>query len=130
MAALQKTLTLLTLLAVMGGCALPGSRARSGKAPRVENPPTLRVQNQNWLDMTVYVLRGGNRFRLGTVGSMNATVFRIPSSYLAAGGDLRLLADPIGSTVEYTSPSVQVQPGDRVELTLQNNLRISSIAIR
>ena len=49
---------------------------------------------------------------------------------MAQSGNLRLVADPIGSRERHTSQPVTIWPGQRVEFRIENNLPISSIAVR
>ena len=118
---------MLSALAVLaGGCA--HGKAASGDDESIE-PASVRVTNNNWSDMNIYVLRGSDRRRLGTVSSNSSTVFRLPNSVLIGGSDIRLLADPIGSSRTYVSPTLLIGPGHVVEWRLENNMNMSSALI-
>jgi hypothetical protein len=90
---------------------------------------TLRVSNNSWADMNLFLLRGTTRHRLGMVTSMNTTTFTIPEEALSAASDLRLYADPIGSIRGWSTQPLLVNPGQEISLTLQNNLNLSSYSI-
>jgi hypothetical protein len=101
------------------GALGPGAcygRAR-GPAPAQE-PTTVRVRNQSFLDHNIYVISGGARSRLGTVAGNNTAVLRIPPSFVQPGALLRFLADPIGSNVTPVSEQITVSPGDEVTLII------------
>jgi hypothetical protein len=54
------------------------------------------VENQNWMDMNVYVLtHAGVRFRVGTVNTGSTEAFTVAMDRIGPGG-VRLLGDPIG----------------------------------
>jgi hypothetical protein len=91
---------------------------------------TLRVANNNQLDVTVYVVNQGMRVRVGTVTSTSTAHFELPLRQIGSAGEFRLLADPIGSTRTVTSEVVHVFPGQVVEWMLAPDLRQSSLSIR
>ena len=100
------------------GATLPvGGCVRKGTAgAEVEEPTTVRVRNQGFLDVNIYALRGGQRVRLGTVTGNTTAVLRIPSFLLNGVTPLRFLADPIGNQRTPTSEEIVVAPGDEVQL--------------
>ena len=78
----------------------------------------VRVENRDFLDMNVYVVRSGQRIRLGTVTGLSTQLLPIPAALVGAGWDLRFLIDPVGSTRTPISQAIHVSPGDVVELTI------------
>jgi hypothetical protein len=113
--------------AILGACAPATEQAELG-AP--ETRTTLLVENHNWSDMVIYLVRGVSRARLGSVPSMGTAKFQITDGM--AGGsysEVRIMADPIGSQRTFTSPVINVVPGSQVELRLENNLAISSYSV-
>lgn len=82
-------------------------------------PPTrLRVENQAFLDMTVYVYRSSQRIRLGVANGNSTTKFTIPSNLIFGATPLQFRADPIGSNRSSVSQEITVTPGDEVTLTI------------
>lgn len=82
-------------------------------------PPTrLRVENQAFLDMTVYVYRSSQRIRLGNATGNATTRFTIPSNLIFGSTPLRFQADPIGGKRTPVSQEISVSPGDEVMLTI------------
>ena len=76
---------------------------RHGGNPGPPEPRTdtrLRVENQNFQDMNVYVLAGSQRIRLGTVTGLSTQVLTIPPD-LVRGSLLRFEVHPIGGEAGY-----------------------------
>lgn len=91
--------------------------------------PTLKVENNNWLDVRVYLVRDGESIPLGMVTGPGTTEFRLPGMATLAGSDTQLLVLPIGGFDDYLSPILAVNPGDRVHLTVENDLALSSVVV-
>jgi hypothetical protein len=90
----------------------------------------VRVTNNNWSDMTIYLLRSGARRRLGTVTSQSTHTFVVPTSMISLSSRVYLLADPIGSARTFTSAPLIINPGQTAEWKLENSLALSSVWIR
>ena len=123
------TLTVAALVAVPAATAQTASEERSETPAAVSERTTVRVNNDNWHDITVYALRGGYRRRLGTVTSFTSRVFTLPPTFLIPSDDLRLIADPIGRRGAYVSEPLLVNAGDVVEWRLRNQISLSNIFI-
>jgi hypothetical protein len=104
------------LLAVLGtsGCRATGR----GTSSTERSESFLRVDNRSMLDMTVYVLRGGERRRLGLVNALSTQMLSIPRVLIEGAGVLRFLADPIGGTRTPVSEEIVVRHGDVVQLII------------
>ena len=112
-AALAFTAGLIAVVA-LGGCRSP-----SQSAPSAQRPETfVEVENRSMLDMTVYVVRGGERRRLGLVNALSTQVLSIPSVLVEGLGVLRFIADPIGSNRTPVSEEISVRHGDTVRLII------------
>ncbi len=109
-------------LAVMVACLALASACRANNDPNeiVEPvPPTrLRVENQAFLDMTIYVYRSSQRIRLGTATGNSVTRLTIPPNLIFGATPLRFMADPIGGNRTPISSEITVAPGDEVVLTI------------
>ena len=95
----------------------------------VERTVTLTVVNDNWLDMKIYALRLGTRYRLGTVTSLTSEEFELPAHLQPSISEVQLLAVPIGGTHGVVSPTVYPSGGDEVVWALQNNLALSGTIV-
>lgn len=110
-------------------CATTGSDKPTRTLPYEPEPTTVVVENNNWHDMRVFAVTGGIRHRLGTVTSMNTRRYRVPQHLTAHGRGLQILVDPIGGQESFLSHRVQVYDGGQINLSVQNHLAISSIAV-
>ena len=121
MRALPRRLVLpLMLLSLVAAC---GPRSRSSRPATAVEPAYVRITNQSWLDMNVYVWRSSQRIRLGTVGANQTQRFRLPQNIIFGAAPLRFSADPIGSSRVAQSFEIVVSPGDEVTLTIPPGVR-------
>lgn len=82
-------------------------------------PPTiLRVENQAFLDMNIYLVQSSQRIRLGTATGNTTTKFTIPKGLLFGATSLAFYADPIGGRRTPITQEITVSPGDEVVLTI------------
>jgi hypothetical protein len=107
------------LLTFVAACA----RTRSSRPPNVDPPTYVRITNQSWLDVNMYVLRSSQRIRLGTVGANQTQRFTLPANLVFGATPLRFMADPIGSSRTAQSFEIVVSPGDEVTLTIPPGVR-------
>jgi hypothetical protein len=109
---------LVLLLLVSGACRSARGDADDEPGPE-RGPATLEVENQNFLDMTIYVVDGGVRQRLGEARGNSTTSFTIPERFIHGGASpLRFLADPIGEEGRPVTEEIVVEPGDAVKLVI------------
>jgi hypothetical protein len=101
---------------LLTGCSA-SQKAGTTPAP-AQQQTTLKVDNQAFLDMTIYVLNGAQRVRLGIAGGKTVTSLTIPAYLIHGVAPLRFLADPIGGKRAPVSDEIAVQPGDEVSLTI------------
>ena len=105
-------------LGLVAIAALACSRNRAATEIDPSAPTRLIVDNQAFPDMTIYVLEGGRRVRLGMAGGNSKTTFTLPKYLVRTLTSVRFLADPIGGTRTPVSESIQVSPGDEVTLRI------------
>ncbi len=104
----------MSLLVVASGCF----RSKTDEPVEPVAPTYVRVVNQAFLDMTVYVYRSSQRVRLGQANGNSVTRLRVPQSLLFGATPLRFQADPIGGSRQSISQEITVDPGDEVTLTI------------
>lgn len=125
-------MTLVAAVLLAGGCAY-GNTTRSDVAldgAAVEDDQTqIRVTNNNWSDMTIYLVRSGSQQRLGTVTSQTTRTFTVPA-HLVSSNRVHLMADPIGSSRTVSSAPLLITGGQTAEWRLENSLGLSSMWIR
>ena len=97
----------------LGACS---KRAPDQPVP-VNTQTVLVVENDNFSDMRIYVIRGSQRTRLGTAIGKSKGSFTIPSSVAFGITSLRFEAVPIGGRVATFSEEITVTQGDT--LTIQ-----------
>jgi hypothetical protein len=114
------------LLLLSTACA---GKQKETTQPLPTGPTSLRIENQNWLDVNIYVVHDGQRSRLGAATAARTTELAIPPTLLGQLGAIRLMADPVGSSQAITSPTVVVKPGTRLVWTLATDLKRSSLAV-
>ncbi len=120
---------LLLLCAALIVTAACGSHRR--RAATDSGPPdvTLQVTNHNFLDVTVFVLHDGQRLRIGLVTGSTTQSFVLPGHMVALSHELALLGDAVGSPVFARTETLIVRPGQRIEWTLETDLRRSSVGV-
>lgn len=106
----------LTLTAGLVACG--GARRTP---PDAQPETTVEVDNQGFLDMTIYLIAGSARIRLGIAGGARVTTLRIPPQYVFGVSSLQFLADPIGGRRAPVSDTINVSPGDRLRLVIPPN---------
>jgi hypothetical protein len=117
----------LSAAAFLTSCA---PRARSGTAAGGAGSAYigLNVKNDNWLDVHVYVVRGGSRFRLGDVSGNTTRSLRISEGLIVAGA-IQLMVDPVGLDDPYVTDVMLVAPDQRVQLMVAPRMRLSTYAV-
>ena len=116
----------LVAVASAGACA-PMAQARGPNGIGQEQT-ALIVENNNWQDMALYLLRAGTKVRVGTVPSFSKVSIPLSGALIGAG-EIQLLADPIGSSRRFVTEPIAVQPGQQVRFRLENNLAVSSYSV-
>jgi len=132
-----------TLAAVLlcAGCARPApvdgaarpERQKVAPAVAAATPIPLVVRNDFPEDLTIFVVRGGVRLRLGTVTPLTSRTFQISGSFAADQGGFQLVANPLGgpnAREAYTSEQVVVQSGQKLVWTLASDLSRSFLAVQ
>src|SRR2546429_1476475 len=68
----------------------------------------VSVDNQNFLDMNVFLIRGGQRIRLGTVPGLSSRILMVRPDLIGYGTELQFELHPIGGPAE---PPPRAPPG-------------------
>ena len=109
-----KLLLVAALCSVAPACASSSTNAAAAS----REVTTVVVDNQALLDMTIYVLRGSQRIRLGIAGGLQKTRLTIPTGVVNGASSLRFIADPIGSNRLPVSEEVTISEGDEIGLQI------------
>lgn len=117
--------------ALVAGCHQGSSVGAAAAAAGMSGGTmTLRVVNHNWLDITVFLLQGTQRERIGVATATTTTEFHVPLRQLAAGAEYRLFGDPVGSRETVRSETLHAQDGDVVTWTIEDDLKRSTVEVR
>lgn len=109
---------ILLLLLMLAACSSARGSDEGTPSP-VRGSATLQVDNQGFLDMTVYAVDGARRERLGIARGHATTTLTIPDRLVRGGAaPLQFLCDPIGDEGLPVSQEITVEPGDEVELII------------
>ncbi len=108
--------------ALVAGCAK--HMTKDDPEPQFDRntPVSLEVENHNWSDMVIYLDRGQLSQRLGTVGTLHTEIFSFPYLQLGPTGNARLRADPIGNLRSFSSEYINIQPGQSLKWTIENDI--------
>ncbi|MDE0083860.1 MAG: hypothetical protein OXT72_14555 [Gammaproteobacteria bacterium] len=118
-------LTLIGCASASGSSDNPFATSRS-RAPR-DGPVEVRVENNAYLDMHIYVVYGpGQQRSLGMVTGLSRRTLVIPAQVIQTLSGIQLLADPIGTDRGFLSQPILAYPGQRVRFTIQNLLSLST----
>lgn len=107
---------MLVTAAVMAGAGCHRNQVDTEVDP--STPTILVVDNQAFNDMTIYVLEGGRRVRLGLATGNSQTRFTLPKYLVRPLTQLRFMADPIGSNRTPVSDEIMISPGEEISLRI------------
>src|SRR5256714_14405587 len=102
----------LVVLAVTGpGCHRPAAAPLNPKAE-----VAVTVDNQNFLDMNVFIIRGGQRIRLGTVPGLTSRILMVRPELIGYGTEVQFELHPIGGRSDPATQTIRVRPGGGIPL--------------
>src|SRR5438874_1400694 len=81
----------------------------------------VSVDNQNFLDMDVFLIRGGQRVRLGMVPGLSSHILMVRPELIGYGTEVQFELHPIGGRGNPLSETISVRPGDVIRLTIPPN---------
>jgi hypothetical protein len=116
------------LVSVNLDCASHSSK-KDEPSPGLDGEVSVEVENHNWSDVVIYLLRGGQPERLGMVTAHNTGSFIVPYRRISSSGNTRLSAYPIGGRSAFNSEALLVQPGQSIKWTLETDLTRSSLVV-
>ena len=119
-------------LSLLVGLTLLGCRKRDAEtrpAPDSNTPVPVEIESHFMGDVTIYLVRGSMRQRLGMVTGLGTAEFTCPWRWLSQSGTSRLMAYPIAGARAQLSEPLIVQPGQWIKWTLEADLTRSSMAV-
>jgi hypothetical protein len=85
----------------------------------------MRGQSRGWsgpapasADMNVFIIRGGQRLRLGMVPGLSSRTLMVRPEMIGYGTELRFEVHPIGGRSNPITETMTVHPGDVIQLTI------------
>ncbi len=110
-------------------CAGPRQNVDSGAQDGAKSF-LLLLTNRYLLDVNVFLQHDGQADRIAMVTSASSRTLELPLHMLGQGGAIRLIAEPIGDDTRYTTDILTVQPGQMVELNVENPIARSNYSIQ
>ena len=126
---LPKSATTAIVVILTATLACGGKRAPEPSAVEAEGDALLTVRNDHWLDITIYAIRGGSRYRLGMVPGLKTETLHLKNSVLAGSGTLRFLLEPIGSTRTHLTESIPIGANASIELNIRSPLNLTTFTV-
>ncbi|HWL40000.1 MAG TPA: hypothetical protein VNO75_07160 [Gemmatimonadaceae bacterium] len=121
--------TLVTVTLIACSRARPTSDALLVAELTKPEPVLLQVQNNNWADVIIYLVHDGRRSRLNSVTATKTSEMLIPAKLIGQVSSIQLVAREIGGRERYVTQTISVRTGATIILTLESDLRRSSVAI-
>jgi hypothetical protein len=120
--------------ALLAGLALVACRAPRPNVDPVPGPEadgfSLTLNNHHLLDVNIFLQHDGQVDRLALVTAATSKTLVLPLYMLGQGGAIRLIAEPIGDDTRYTTDILTVQPGQMVQLDVENPIPRSNYSIQ
>lgn len=107
---------LLPVVLAVGACHRPSTGSLD---PRAE--VAVSVENQNFLDMDVFIVRSSQRVRLGMVPGLSSRILMVRPELIGLGTEVSFELHPIGGRSNPISETISVRPGDVIHLTIPPN---------
>ena len=101
-----------------GAAACGRKQVETAPGAVVADSSSIVVENRGLYDMTIYVIEGSTRRRLGNATAVSTTRLPIPRNVVGTGRELQFLADPFAGRGNSVSERIYVRPGDQVSLTI------------
>lgn len=105
-----------TCLVALGLAGCGGRNTADGVNP--DAPVMLKVENDSFSDMRIYVIQSGQRVRIGTANGKSVSTFKIPQAIVHGITTLAFQAVPIGANGSAVSEQITVTPGEEVTLRI------------
>ena len=116
------------LIALVLACA--GPRQNVDPDPLEADGFSLILNNRHLLDVNIFLQHDGQPDRIATVPSATTRAIVLPLRMLGQAKTIRIIAEPIGDPTSYTTDVLVVQPGQIVELNVENLITRSNYSIQ
>ena len=126
--ALSSARTLLLVSSLLLGCHPPPPSDQALLDPNAETI-SIHVINRNRVDVQLYISHDSRRDRLGLAIASTTTEFSVPLRVFGAGGEYRLIGEPVGMHMGITTETLHAQAGDDVTWQLEDSFARSSVVV-
>ena len=120
---------LVAALSLAGCTSMERSGNAGGDVGAASDAVSVLVTNNNYSDVNVYAVRGGERIRLGTVTGNSSATFAMDRSIYGVN-DVSLIGVPIGGFGSARSGRLSLSPGDSVEFRIMPVIDQSTVFVR
>jgi hypothetical protein len=110
-------------------CSGPRQNVDPNPSPQADGF-SLILSSNHLLDVNVFVLHDGQADRVAMVPSSSTKALVLPLWMLGQSRAIRIIVEPIGEDSRYTTDILSVQPGQIIELNVENLLSRSSYSIQ
>lgn len=127
----RRWVSLILLAVALAATSSLGACVRGARGIPTSDTVTIEVENRNYLDVVIYALQGSSRVRIGQVTGTSRGSFDVSLRQISTGGgDVRFLADPVGSSRVWTTEQLHLTGGQIVELYVESDVGRSTLSIR
>lgn len=106
------------LLVALATAAAPACGPSRAAPPNPQAEVAVAVDNQNFLDMDVFIVRGGQRIRIGSVPGLTQRILTLRPDMVGYVTEMQFEVHPIGGRGNPISETITVHPGDVIHLTI------------
>jgi hypothetical protein len=118
-------LAVLVITGVIGGCARHKHNADDLAS---DAPSTLHIVNHHWGDVDIFIIRDGQRNRVGMVTATSDETFTLPLTATGRIGTIQLLAHGVGMPGAISSEAIAIRPGMQIEWALEVGLTRATLS--
>lgn len=118
---MSRLLAAMAVTVVAGGCATSGEQA--SWAPQSDGfDVVINVENDQFHEMRIFVEGGiGAQKILGNVPPRSSRTFTLPRQLVGSSSELRLIADPWGSSRQIMSQPLDITRGHNLQWQLKSS---------
>jgi hypothetical protein len=110
--------------------ACAGPRQDVDPLPLEASGFSLILNNRHLLDVNIFLQHDGQPDRIATVTSSSSHSLVLPLRMLGQSRTIRIIAEPIGDETRYTTDILVVQPGQIIELNVENLIARSNYSVQ
>ena len=107
---------LIVLVGLSAGCGASHSPPAGSPEP-ASGEISVQIDNQNFSDMDIYVVKSGQRLLIGQANGLSKTTLTI-KGVSRGDGRIRLLAEPLGAVRRIATPVLVVPQGQSIFWTI------------